>query len=419
MKVFKFGGASVKDAESVKNVLRIVQSVNGEEVIVVISAMGKTTNRLEQLLKAHFDGEETDQYLEEIRTQHTSIATELFGTESKPIVDDINNILVEVEWALDDPDGLDERFQYDQIVSIGEMLSTSIVSAFLNKNGIVSIWVDARDLIRTDNTYKNARVDWEETEKMTATVLGRALKKAPVVVTQGFIGGTSENFTTTLGREGSDFTAAILAYCVDAEEVTIWKDVPGVLNADPKFFENTELIPNMNYRDAVELAYFGTSVIHPKTVKPLQNKGIPLCVRSFKHPEKQGTVIDSSTSEEPMPNFIVKEDQTLVSIQPRDFSFIVESNLQHIFQVLGVLQIRTNVMQNSALSFSFSMDDSEPKLVALQDQLSPDFEVKFNRGCRLLTVRYFTDAILGQLIGNSKTLLEQRTRNTAQLVLAD
>jgi len=291
MRVFKFGGASVKDAPSVRNVHQIIKRFNTEPLIIVVSAMGKTTNKFEALVNAHFDKKPTAEILEDLRNCHGEIVKELFGDKAQPVIEDINNTLVEVEWALDDPDGLDRLFQYDQIVSIGEMLSTKIISAYLKFQGLENTWVDARDLIRTDNNYQDAKIEWEETKAMTTTTINAALKKANVVVTQGFIGGTSENFTTTLGREGSDFTAAILAHCLNANDVTIWKDVPGVLNADPKYYDNTVLIPEMSFFDAMELAYFGTSVIHPKTIKPLQNANIPLYVRSFLDPDAAGTTV--------------------------------------------------------------------------------------------------------------------------------
>ncbi|MGB0368942.1 MAG: aspartate kinase [Flavobacteriales bacterium] len=418
MRVYKFGGASVKDAESVKNVHRIIESSAGGNLIVVISAMGKTTNKFEALLDAHFEEKPTKDLLESIRAEHVKIASDLFGEKAKKVIDDINNTLVEVEWALDDPDGLDKHFQYDQIVSIGEMLSTKIVSAFLNSEGAANSWVDARDLIRTDNTYQDAKVDWNETHKLTSGTIERALKKAPIVVTQGFIGGTSENFTTTLGREGSDFTAAILAHCVSAKDVTIWKDVPGVLNADPKYFENTELIPEMSYFDAMELAYFGTSVIHPKTIKPLQNAGIPLHVKSFVSPAKSGTIVTDSANSETVPSFIVKQNQALVSISPTDHSFVAENHFIEVFSVLNELRIKSNVMQNSAISFSFCMDFDESKLKQLSNQLGAEFEVKYNEGCELITVRHFNEETISKLVNGRQILLEQRTRTSAQLVVS-
>ena len=417
MKVYKFGGASVKDAESVKNVRQIIESTNSGNLIIVVSAMGKTTNKFEALLDAHFDEKPTAELLESIRFEHQEIANELFAEKAKPIIDDINNTLVEVEWALDDPDGLDKHFQYDQIVSIGEMLSTKIVSAYLNQQGLSNTWVDARDLIRTDNTYQDAKVDWDETTKLTSYTITRAFNKAPIVVTQGFMGGTSENFTTTLGREGSDFTAAILAHCLKAEDVTIWKDVPGVLNADPKYFENTTLIPEISYFDAMELAYFGTSVIHPKTIKPLQNAGIALHIKSFVSPTENGTIVSESSAQKLVTSFIVKQNQALVSINPTDHSFVAENHFIQIFTALNKLRVKSNLMQNSAISFSFCMDLDQRKLSLLSETLGDEFEVKYNEGCELITVRYFDEETIDRLVANRQILLEQRTRTSAQLVV--
>ena len=420
MKVFKFGGASVKDADAVRNVASILKSERNGKLVVVISAMGKTTNALEEVIdlaiSANADGAKSA--LVNIQDKHLKIATELLGPEDK-LADELNNILVEVEWVIEDDMDKDPDLIYDQIVGAGEMLSTKIISAYLNQEGIGNSWVDARDLILTDNTYRNAKVNWEETHTRTQAALKKAFEHHDIAITQGFIGSSDDLMNTTLGREGSDFSAAILAYCTDAESVTIWKDVPGVMNADPKKFDEAELVPNISYHDAVELAYFGTSVIHPKTIKPLQNKNIPLFVKSFSEPDLDGTVIDNSPVTDPVPSYIVKENQVLVSIHPKDFSFIVESNLQSIFEDLARLRIKTNVMQNSALSFSFSMDHDEKKLDALQESSGENHEVRFNDNCRLLTIRHFNEEVLERLVGNSTILLEQRTRNTVQLVLTD
>ncbi len=417
MRVFKFGGASVKDAESVRNVYKIISNYRDEPLVVVISAMGKNTNKLENLVNTYFRQENTSKILEDLRQSHRNIVEELFGDNAKPVLQEIDNTLVEVEWALDDPEGLDRHFQYDQIVSIGEMLSTKIVSEYLNHQKLVNQWVDARDLIRTDNTYQDAKVQWDTTTKMTNGRISQALEKSNIVVTQGFIGGTSENFTTTLGREGSDFTAAILAYSVGAESVTIWKDVPGVLNADPKFYDNTVLIPEMSYFDAMELAYFGTSVIHPKTIKPLENAGIPLYIKSFINPNEAGTFVGDKSAENNTPSFIVKRNQTLISISPKDHSFVVENHLMEIFGAMHQLRIKSNVMQNSAISFSVCADHDQPKLDELDSRLKGQFEIKYNNDCELITVRHFTESTIQELTAGKEILLEQRTRTSAQLVV--
>jgi aspartate kinase len=336
MKIFKFGGASVKDANAVKNVATILKSFPNENIIVVVSAMGKVTNALEKLTNAVFYSPQNEENtnidahtaLDEIKKYHFQIIEQLFPNKNHPIYNEINNAFVELDWAIEDGSTLSYGHTYDQIVSIGEIVSTKIVAAYLAESGIVNKWIDARDFIQTDNCYREGNVNWELTQELVDKNLLSVFskKEVPVVVTQGFIGGTSENFTTTLGREGSDYTAAIIAYTTNAESVTIWKDVPGVLNADPKWFDDTQKIEQLSYQDAIELAYYGATVIHPKTIKPLQNKKIPLYVKSFISPEKSGTVINEVQSMLPVPCFIFKMTQVLLSISPKDFSFIVEEN---------------------------------------------------------------------------------------------
>ena len=417
MRVFKFGGASVRDAKSVQNVHSIIERFNTEPLIIVVSAMGKTTNKFENLVNAHFAKEPTEAILEDLRNCHGEIAKELFGDRVQPIIEDINNTLVEVEWALEDPDGLDYHFQYDQIVSIGEMLSTKIISAYLKFKGLENTWVDARDLIRTDNNYQDAKVDWDETKALTTSTINAALKKANVIVTQGFIGGTSENFTTTLGREGSDFTAAILAYCTGAKDVTIWKDVPGVLNADPKYYDNTVLIPEMSFFDAMELAYFGTSVIHPKTIKPLQNANIPLYVKSFVDPKSEGTTISNTSDLKIAPSFIVKTNQVLVSLTPKDYSFVTEAHFTGIYTVLSDIRMKANCAQNSAVNFSFSTNNDGAKLQQLQERLSEEYFVGLVEDAELVTVRYYDEETIRRTTQGKKVLLDHRTATSAQLVV--
>lgn len=417
MRVFKFGGASVKDAPSVRNVYDIISKFNDQPLVVVVSAMGKTTNKFENLVNAHFQKQPTDAILEDLRSCHGAIVKELFGDDAQPVLADIDNTLVEVEWALDDPDGLDYHFQYDQIVSIGEMLSTKIISAYLKHQGLENEWVDARDLIRTDNNYQDAKIEWDTTKNMTTKRIAQALDKANVVVTQGFIGGTSENFTTTLGREGSDFTAAILAYCLGADDVTIWKDVPGVLNADPKFYDNTVLIPEMSYFDAMELAYFGTSVIHPKTIKPLQNANIPLYVRSFVDHDSQGTVVSNRDDLKIVPSFIVKPNQVLVSITPKDYSFVTETHFTNIYTVLSAIRMKANCAQNSAVNFSFSTDNKPEKLRELEKRLNDEYYLAFVEDAELVTIRYYDDETIDRITNGKKLLLDHRTPTSAQLVV--
>ena len=352
MKVFKFGGASVKDAAAVKNAASIVKLYPGE-LIIVVSAMGKTTNNLERLMDAFFyKKENAEKVLEEIKQFHLSILKDLFPNPSHTIYTQIENDFVELHWAIEDEPTYSYNHEYDQVVCMGEIISSRILAAYLAEAGIPSTWVDARNIIQTDNTYREGNVDFELSQQLAQKELLPLLKQHKVIVTQGFLGGTSENFTTTLGREGSDYTAAILAYCCGAEDVTIWKDVPGVLNADPKWFNNTQKIDELTYQDAIELAYYGATVIHPKTIKPLQNKNIPLYVRSFVKPDAEGTIIKNINKHLPIPSFIFKVSQILLTISPRDFSFIAEDNLSKIFALFHQHGIKTHVMQLSAISFS-------------------------------------------------------------------
>jgi aspartate kinase len=419
MKVFKFGGASVKNAEAVKNVARILASYGQGDLIVVVSAMGKITNALETLAEAHFHRRpEASEILAQIRKFHTDILENLFAP-AHSVHDEISNTFVELEWMIEDAPTHQYDHEYDQIVSMGEIISSKILSAYLSEVGIVNRWWDVRGLIQTDNTYREGRVDWDLTQHLVDRELIPYFVNNPasVVVTQGFLGGTSENFTTTLGREGSDYTAAILAFTTSAESVTIWKDVPGVLNADPKWFDKTELLPQISYHDAIELAYYGATVIHPKTIKPLQNKKIPLYVKSFLNPESPGTIINDIQSPLPVPSFIFKMDQVLLSVSPKDFSFIVEENLSSIFNVLASRHVRVNMMQNSAISFSLSIDHDSLKLNELVATLQKDYKVLYNENLELVTIRYYDQATIDRVTTGKEILLEVKSRYTVQIVM--
>ncbi|MES2418236.1 MAG: aspartate kinase [Bacteroidota bacterium] len=416
MQVFKFGGASVKDAEGVKNLAKIIQDQPNQKVLIVISAMGKITNKLEELTRAFVNGKEnTRAIFDEIKYFHFEIITALFHDHKNPIYDEVANTFVEIEWLLEEEasDGAD--YLYDQIVSIGELVATKIVAAYLNQIGCFAIWTDARSYIKTDNNYRDANVNWEKTAHEIKKHLPTFLDKG-MVVTQGFIGGTSENFTSTLGREGSDYSAAIFSACLDAESLTIWKDVPGVLNADPKWFDETEKIAQLSYHDAIELAYYGATVIHPKTIKPLQNKGIPLFVRSFIDTSVVGTVINSTTTILPVPSFIFKVNQVLISIFPKDFSFIIEESLSTIFNLFHKNKVKVNTMLNSAISFSVSIDDSD-KIDQLLKDLSETFKVKYNKGLELVTIRYYNQQTIDRVTVNKAVLLEVKSRHTCQIVM--
>jgi aspartate kinase len=420
MQVFKFGGASVKDAESIKNVSRIVGKFAEGPTVIVISAMGKVTNQLEKLVKAYFYKEDgLSQLLAEIKNYHLDILDQLFSDKNAPVYNDIENVFVELLWALEEEPGFSYDHHYDQVVSQGEILSTRIVSAYLNDTGVSNAWLDARGIIQTDNTYMEGKVDYELSAELVKSTLIPLLKTRQLVITQGFIGGTSENYTTTLGREGSDYTAALLAYFTDATKVTIWKDVPGVLNADPKYFKNTKKIDELSYHDAIELTYFGVSVIHPKTIKPLQNKNIPLYVKSFINPDEKGTVIRDVDKRNQVTSYIFKAGQILLSIQPKDFSFIAEDNLGVIFNLFSKHGVRVNMMQNSAISFSVCTDDDEHKINNLIADLQQHFKVLYNKNVQLMTIRNYNPEIISKLSEGKIILIEQRSRNTHQMVMKE
>ncbi|MES2567243.1 MAG: aspartate kinase [Bacteroidota bacterium] len=418
MQVFKFGGASVKDAEGVENVAEVLKQFQGSKIAIVISAMGKTTNSLERLAKAYFyKSDDAESLLGDIKTYHFDICKHLFTLPSHSIYNELENTFVELHWAIEDEPTQGFDFEYDQIVSIGEILSTKIVSAYLNEIGINNKWIDVRSIIQTDNMYREGKVDFELTESLATKELLPVFNNFDIIVTQGFIGGTSENFTTTLGREGSDYTASILAFCLNAENVTIWKDVPGVLNADPKWFGRTKKIDELSYHDAIELTYYGATVIHPKTIKPLQNKNIPLYVKSFLEPKGEGTVIRDGEKRLNIPSYIFKVDQVLLSIQPKDFSFIAEDNLSDIFELCSKHGIKINLMQLSAISFSVCCDHHPENIQSLVEELQEQFKVLYNSGLELMTVRYYTQETIDTLTTNKIILLEQRSRFTVQMVM--
>lgn len=421
MKVFKFGGASVKDATAVKNVAQILSLFKKQKLAVVVSAMGKTTNALEKVVSAYMkkDGD-VRALLDEIKTFHTDIIDHLGFKAGDEIYGDVENSFVEIDWVLEDEPTREYGFYYDQIVSQGELISTKIVSAYLNLAGVKNTWLDIRDVLFTDNTYREGKVDWDLTTKLVGTKIPALLEKTDIVLTQGFIGSTSENFTTTLGREGSDYTAAILSFCLNAEEMIVWKDVSGVMSADPKRSDDAMKLDQISYHDAIELTYYGATVIHPKTIKPLENKNIPLRVCSFKAPADKGTSIGNYQATKPLvPCFIYKDDQILFSISSKDFSFIAEESMSMIFGIFAKHKIKINLMQNSAVSFSVCVDNDPYKIPALLDELKNEFRVLYNSDLKLVTVRHYYPSTIEQLIKGRKVLLEQRSRQTAQVVLAE
>ena len=418
MEVYKFGGASVKDAAGVRNLANIIARNQDKQLLIVVSAMGKTTNALEEITAAYIRNDNSAHaLLEDLREYHHQILTELFHDESHPVYDEIANTFVEIEWMLEDEPHPDYHFNYDQIVSIGELLSTRIVNACLNLEGLSSVWLDARGLILTDNTYREGAIDWARTCGAVENTIPKLLKNH-FVVTQGFIGGTSENFTTTLGREGSDYSAAVFAACLKADRVTIWKDVPGVLNADPKLFTDTHKYAELPYSEAMEMSYYGATVIHPKTIKPLQSQNIPLLVKPFMAPEDPGTTIsaDAIVNKE-LPAIIVKHGQVLASISTRDHSFVSEHQLSEIFKAFALANIKINVMQLSALSFSACFDENKDKFKMLSLALEATFKIRYNEGLQLITIRHYKPETVRQLSSGKTVMLEQLSRNTAQLVI--
>ena len=418
-KVFKFGGASVKNADSVRNLKSIIEREDRDNLLIVISAMGKTTSIIEKTLKLFRDN---DGHLEitalrELMCYHEDIMTDLFnGNTQHPVFDTVANIFIDLFCNLQET-GFQYDYQYDQTVSFGEVLSTTIISAFLNDNGIKNTLLDARDYIITDHNYRSANIDWDESRLRIQKLNNE--HNGELLITQGFIASSTKPVvTTTLGREGSDYSAAIFANLLDAKEMTVWKDVDGIRNADPKRFPSSEKIPHLSYSEATELTFYGASVLHPKTTKPLQNKNIPLKVRSFIDASLPPTIIDSC--EEFIhyaPSFIVKDNQMLVTIRPRDFSFMNEQNLGILFGMLNELNIHANMIQTSALNLSICIDENLAKLNQLIDSLEQSFLIKYNIGLQLFTIRHYTEGIERQFIQGRKIFIEQRSRSTLQLVL--
>jgi len=411
-KVFKFGGASIKDIENIKNVGEILQNHASEELVIVFSAMGKVTNMLEQVVEAYVQNStDATKALQKVKDFHTEIINALFVKEHA-IFNEVNNLFVEIEWVLEEAPNQDYAYDYDQIVSIGEFLSTRIMSAYLSQIGFENTWLDARDLIRTDNSYRNAKVDWE-----TTTTFIKNTIKDKHSITQGFIGCTSENFTSTLGREGSDFSAAILAYCLDAKEVVIWKDVPGMMNADPKHFVDAQLLNKVSFDEAIELAFFGAKVIHPKTIQPLKKKNISLQIKSFLNPDNEGSLIENGVENNiSIPSFIVKENQILISISDENLAFIVEAHMSQIFSILAKHRVGVNLMQNSAISFMICVDNDLHKIPQLIENLKAFFKVLCNENLRLFTIRHYTDESAQLFLQDKEVVLEQKSTDTIQLI---
>lgn len=410
MKIFKFGGASVKDAESVKNVSLVLQSQGFENCLLIISAMGKTTNELEKVVDLYFKKENYQTEIENSKQKHINISKGLFQ-DDHAVFAEINLFFDDIISFLRRNKSPNYNFVYDQVVSCGEMISTKIVSEYLNEIQFTNQWLDARDYIKTDDSYRDGNVNWQKTEPFIA-----ALNPSTCYVTQGFIGSDDNNFTVTLGREGSDYSAAIFAYCLNAEAVTIWKDVPGVMTGDPRKFKDVSLLSNISYEEAIEMAYYGASIIHPKTLQPLQQKNIPFYVKSFVDPTKGGTKVGASDKNQHEESYILKEDQTLLKISTRDFSFIAEDHMSLIFGYLSKYKIKVSLMQNSAISLALCLEDKFLKIDELNEELQKVFETNVIKNVSLFTVRNAKIENIGQFYQEKNVLLEQIAKNTLQMV---
>lgn len=417
MKVFKFGGASVSTVERIQQVAGILKNYQKEQILIVISAMGKTTNALEAVVQAFYQNkkEEALQLFNQLKQQHKAVLNALIpGTNNDHLLADF---FTEVEWLLHDQPVRHYDYYYDQIVCVGELLSTAIVSHYLNTQEIENNWVDVRDILRTDNNFRDAHIDWKETEQRITKQIIPLFEESNLVITQGFIGATDDNESTTLGREGSDYSAAVFANLLNAEDQTIWKDVRGVMNADPKEYEAAQWIGELNYQEVIEMAYYGAQVIHPKTIKPLQNKNIPLIVRSFLQPEAEGTVIHNRKLQQLQPIIVYKYNQVLMEMGSKDFSFVGEGGTTELYRIFQQLNFKPNLTQNAAISFLCVVDDHAEKVAALAHEAARHFYVNVTPGLTLLTIRHYTEELLEKLSAGYSLLLKQQTKDTVQVVL--
>jgi len=441
MKVFKFGGASVNTADRIENVKNILSLYKDEKLVVIISAMGKTTNALEKVVEAFYTGNKDQalQLFNVIKNNHLTTAKYLLVTHYHACYEQLNNFFTEAEWLLHDKPVREYDYYYDQIVCVGELLSTSIVSHYLNETGIVNKWIDVRDVIRTDNNFRDANIDWNYTakkvneigeqlavnsEQPTAGIpltthhspLATQNLSHNIILTQGFIGCTSENESTTLGREGSDYTAAVFANLLNADSQTIWKDVEGVMSADPKQFPNARLMPELSFNEVIEMAYYGAQVIHPKTIKPLQNKGIPLHVKCFLDPSLRGTIISKKQIKHLPPIVVIKEKQVLMHLHSQDFSFVEEKPMSELYKMLGGLNIKPNLIQTGAISLQLCLDDRSEKIEHLAALASAIFDVQVEKELLLLTIRHYNNELLAQMTSDKKIILKQQTPETVQVL---
>lgn len=421
MKVFKFGGASINNIDRVKNLAKILQHYKNEKTLIVISAMGKTTNALEKVTESFYNGnkELALQLFGKIKQGHLNLLKYTITQQWEAATNDLNNFFTEAEWLLHDKPVKDYNYYYDQIVCVGELLSTTIMSYFLQEEKIPNKWIDVRDLLRTDDNFRDAAIDWKVTTKQIEDTVIPLFEKNNFILTQGFIGSTDENESTTLGREGSDYTAAVFANILNAESVTIWKDVDGVMNADPKDFPAAVNIHDLSYKEVIEMAYYGAQVIHPKTIKPLQNKNIPLYVKCFLDLRIGGTVISAKPPHHLPPIIVYKRNQALMTFESKDFSFAEGEPVNKLYEILNEARIKPNLTQNGAISLSVCMDDIPEKIEKVAMKASSIFEVQLERELTLLTIRHYTDEYLGQLTKNKIIVLQQKTPDTVQTLMSD
>ena len=414
MKILKFGGASVKDAEGVKNLEKVLKITGTSDVLIIVSAMGKTTNALEEVIDHYYHSKHKLQSsIQAVKKYHNAILLDLFENESEPVFEIVSRLFQELTDFFDRNKSPDYNFVYDQTVGYGELVSTTIISHYLNHKGIKNNWLDVRELIKTNTNYRNAKVEWSSTQKNIKT----AVSLDKLIVTQGYIASDINNFTTTLGREGSDYSAAIFAFCLNAKSVTVWKNVPGVLNADPRYFENASLLDQLSYEEAIELSYYGASVIHPKTLQPLQRKEIPLYVKSFLNPKQTGTKIAKNLKLSPnIPCYILREHQVLISISSLDFSYIVEENISHIFKLLHLHKMKVHLIQNSAISFSVCIENNFDTLEALLLELKAKYKVSVEKGINVFTLRHHNQQAIDEIEKNKRVLLKQITPKTVQIL---
>lgn len=418
VKVFKFGGASVNSTERIQNTEEIIRTFSGEQLVIIISAMGKTTNALEKVTETFYAGnpEEALRLFQTVKDQHILTAKYLLVTNYNGCLAQLTDFFTEVEWLLHDKPVKPFDYYYDQVVCVGELLSTCIISHYLNERKILNTWIDVRDVLRTDNNFRDATIDWAVTQSKSDELVIPLFDDANIIITQGFIGSTDENESTTLGREGSDFTAAIFANLLNAESLTIWKDVEGVMNADPRQFEDAQLISELSFDEVIEMAYYGAQVIHPKTIKPLQNKEIPLQVKCFLDITLPGTIISKKGSKQLPPIVIIKQDQALLQLRSQDFSFVGEAPMSQLYQMFGQLKLKPNLIQTGAISLQLCMDDKSDKVSQLAAAASSIFDVQVERNVNLLTIRHFTDDVVTNMLRDKTILLRQQTKETLQVL---